>query len=171
MTDPAGFRADLDRVPDSLFALAAAADDATPMWPVAEMPRRLVLLGMGSSHFAADVCARRMRAAGIDAVAELASVAHTWPAAPDLTVVAVSAGGSSVETLQAVEAHIGTSRVIAALQAGTCWINTYNLTPIAVPFGGYKRSGIGRENGHVALDQYSQWKSVYVEMGDVEAPY
>jgi len=113
MTDPAGFRADLDRVPDSLFALAAAADDATPMWPVAEMPRRLVLLGMGSSHFAADVCARRMRAAGIDAVAELASVAHTWPAAPDLTVVAVSAGGSSVETLQAVEAHIGTSRVIA----------------------------------------------------------
>jgi betaine-aldehyde dehydrogenase len=62
-------------------------------------------------------------------------------------------------------------RVIAALQAGTCWINTYNLTPVAVPFGGYKRSGIGRENGHVALDHYSQWKSVYVEMGDVESPY
>jgi betaine-aldehyde dehydrogenase len=62
-------------------------------------------------------------------------------------------------------------RVIADLQAGTCWINTYNLTPIAMPFGGYKRSGIGRENGHVALDHYSQWKSVYVEMGDVEAPY
>jgi betaine-aldehyde dehydrogenase len=62
-------------------------------------------------------------------------------------------------------------RVIAELQAGTCWINTYNLTPIAMPFGGYKRSGIGRENGHVALDHYSQWKSVYVEMGDVDAPY
>ena len=62
-------------------------------------------------------------------------------------------------------------RVIAALEAGTCWINTYNLTPVAMPFGGYKRSGIGRENGHVALDPYSQWKSVYVEMGDVESPY
>ncbi len=62
-------------------------------------------------------------------------------------------------------------RVIARLAAGTCWINTYNLTPIAVPFGGYKRSGIGRENGHAALDHYSQWKSVYVEMGDVESPY
>ena len=62
-------------------------------------------------------------------------------------------------------------RVIAALEAGTCWINTYNLTPIAMPFGGYKRSGIGRENGHTALDHYSQWKSVYVEMGDVDAPY
>ena len=62
-------------------------------------------------------------------------------------------------------------RVIAALEAGTCWINTYNLTPIAMPFGGYKRSGIGRENGHAALDHYSQWKSVYVEMGDVDSPY
>ena len=40
-----------------------------------------------------------------------------------------------------------------------------------MPFGGYKRSGIGRENGHAALDHYSQWKSVYVEMGDVDAPY
>jgi betaine-aldehyde dehydrogenase len=62
-------------------------------------------------------------------------------------------------------------RVIAQLEAGTCWINTYNLTPIAMPFGGFKRSGIGRENGHAALDHYSQWKSVYVEMGDVDAPY
>ena len=62
-------------------------------------------------------------------------------------------------------------RVIARLQAGTCWINTYNLTPIAMPFGGVKHSGIGRENGHAALDHYSQWKSVYVEAGDVDSPY
>jgi acyl-CoA reductase-like NAD-dependent aldehyde dehydrogenase len=62
-------------------------------------------------------------------------------------------------------------RVIARLEAGTCWINTYNLTPIAMPFGGYKRSGIGRENGRAALDHYSQLKSVYVELGDVDAPY
>jgi betaine-aldehyde dehydrogenase len=61
--------------------------------------------------------------------------------------------------------------VIDRLQAGTCWINTYNLTPIAMPFGGVKHSGIGRENGHAALDHYSQIKSVYVEMGDVESPY
>ena len=61
--------------------------------------------------------------------------------------------------------------VINRIQAGTCWINTYNLTPIAMPFGGYKQSGIGRENGHAALDHYSQIKSVYVEIGDVDAPY
>ncbi|MTH95589.1 betaine-aldehyde dehydrogenase [Roseibium sp. RKSG952] len=62
-------------------------------------------------------------------------------------------------------------RVIDRLEAGTCWINTYNLTPIEMPFGGYKKSGIGRENGHAAIEHYSQLKSVYVEMGGVEAAF
>jgi len=62
-------------------------------------------------------------------------------------------------------------RVIAQLQAGTCWINQYNVTPIELPFGGYKQSGIGRENGHAAIDHYSQLKSVYVALGDIDAPY
>ncbi|NRG19625.1 betaine-aldehyde dehydrogenase [Rhizobiales bacterium] len=62
-------------------------------------------------------------------------------------------------------------RVVAALHAGTCWINTYNLTPIEMPFGGYKHSGIGRENGHAAIEHYSQIKSVYVELGNVESAY
>jgi betaine-aldehyde dehydrogenase len=62
-------------------------------------------------------------------------------------------------------------RVIDQLQAGTCWINTYNLTPIEMPFGGYKKSGMGRENGHAAIEYYSQIKSVYVEMGGVEAAF
>ncbi len=62
-------------------------------------------------------------------------------------------------------------RVIARLQAGTCWINHYNVTPIELPFGGVKLSGLGRENGRAALEHYTQLKSVYVAMGDVEAPY
>ena len=62
-------------------------------------------------------------------------------------------------------------RVVAELQAGTCWINNYNLTPIELPFGGMKNSGIGRENALAALDHYSQIKSVYVETGDVASPY
>ena len=62
-------------------------------------------------------------------------------------------------------------RVIARLQAGTCWINNYNITPIEMPFGGYKQSGIGRENGRAAIEHYTQIKSVYVELGDVECPY
>jgi betaine-aldehyde dehydrogenase len=62
-------------------------------------------------------------------------------------------------------------RVVAALQAGTIWINTYNLTPIEVPFGGYKQSGIGRENSLAAIDHYTQRKSVYVAAGGVDSPY
>jgi betaine-aldehyde dehydrogenase len=62
-------------------------------------------------------------------------------------------------------------RVIAKLQAGTCWINHYNITPIELPFGGVKMSGLGRENGRAAIEHYSQLKSVYVAMGDVDAPY
>ncbi len=61
--------------------------------------------------------------------------------------------------------------VIGELQAGTCWINTYNLTPVEIPFGGYKQSGIGRENSLAALEHYSQLKSVYVETGNVASPY
>ena len=62
-------------------------------------------------------------------------------------------------------------RVVAQLDAGTCWINNYNITPIEMPFGGNKLSGIGRENSLAALEHYTQLKSVYVELGDVEDPY
>lgn len=62
-------------------------------------------------------------------------------------------------------------RVVAALEAGTCWINDYNITPIEMPFGGVKQSGLGRENGHAAIEHYTQQKSVYVSLGDVDAPY
>jgi betaine-aldehyde dehydrogenase len=62
-------------------------------------------------------------------------------------------------------------RVIARLEAGTCWINHYNITPIEMPFGGVKLSGLGRENGRAAIEHYTQLKSVYVAMGGVDAPY
>jgi len=62
-------------------------------------------------------------------------------------------------------------RTVAKLHAGTCWINHYNVTPIELPFGGVKQSGLGRENGRAAIEHYSQLKSVYVAMDDIEAPY
>jgi betaine-aldehyde dehydrogenase len=62
-------------------------------------------------------------------------------------------------------------RMIAQLQAGTCWLNHYNITPIEMPFGGMKMSGLGRENGRAAIEHYTQLKSVYVAMRDVESPY
>jgi len=62
-------------------------------------------------------------------------------------------------------------RVIAQLEAGICWINTWGSSPAQMPVGGYKLSGIGRENGIDTLNQYTQVKSVFVELGDIECPY
>lgn len=74
---------------------------------------------------------------------------------------------AGVFTADIARAH----RVIAQLRAGTTWINAYNLTPVEAPFGGVKGSGIGRENGHAALEHYSQIKSVYVGTSPVESPF
>ncbi|MCF1482263.1 betaine-aldehyde dehydrogenase [Agrobacterium vitis] len=75
------------------------------------------------------------------------------------------AGG--VFTADITRAH----RVVDQLEAGTLWINTYNLCPVEMPFGGSKQSGFGRENSLAALEHYSELKTVYVGMGKCEAPY
>jgi betaine-aldehyde dehydrogenase len=62
-------------------------------------------------------------------------------------------------------------RVIGQMEAGSCFINSYNDAPVEAPFGGMKASGVGRENSKEAIHHYSQVKSVYVRMGDVEAPF
>lgn len=80
------------------------------------------------------------------------------------TAFGLSAG---VFTHDLTRAH----RVVAALQAGSCWINSYNICPIELPFGGNKQSGIGRENGRAAIEHYTQLKSVYVAMEPIDAPY
>jgi betaine-aldehyde dehydrogenase len=80
------------------------------------------------------------------------------------TEFGLSAG---VFTTDLTRAH----RVIARLQAGTCWINHYNVTPIELPFGGVKSSGLGRENGRAAIEHYTQLKSVYVALQGVQSPY
>lgn len=62
-------------------------------------------------------------------------------------------------------------RVIRQLEAGSCFINSYNDAPVEAPFGGVKASGVGRENSKEAIKHYSQVKSVYVRMGDCEAAF
>ncbi|WP_293746140.1 betaine-aldehyde dehydrogenase [uncultured Paraglaciecola sp.] len=62
-------------------------------------------------------------------------------------------------------------RVIHQMQAGICWINSYGLSPVEMPVGGYKQSGIGRENGLVTLKQYTQLKSVYVGLVPLDSPF
>ena len=62
-------------------------------------------------------------------------------------------------------------RVIHQLEAGICWINAYGNSPAEMPVGGYKQSGIGRENGVETLNSYTQTKSVYVGMSEIESPF
>merc|ERR1712025_786765 len=59
-------------------------------------------------------------------------------------------------------------RVVNSLEAGTTYINTFNNAPAELPFGGYKMSGIGRENGWAAVEHYTQYKTIYVEMNDID---
>lgn len=62
-------------------------------------------------------------------------------------------------------------RVIHQLQAGICWINTWGDSPAQMPVGGYKLSGVGRENGIETLTHYTQTKSVLIELDDFVGPY
>ncbi|MGA0952247.1 MAG: aldehyde dehydrogenase family protein, partial [Candidatus Puniceispirillaceae bacterium] len=54
--------------------------------------------------------------------------------------------------------------VADALESGNVWVNSYNLLPPGLPFGGAKQSGFGRENGAYTLDAYSEIKSVYIQL-------
>jgi betaine-aldehyde dehydrogenase len=60
------------------------------------------------------------------------------------------------------------NRVANAIQAGFVWINDYGTMPESVPFGGYKHSGIGRENGEQAIEHYTQIKTIYTNLGPVD---
>ena len=62
-------------------------------------------------------------------------------------------------------------RVVKQIEAGICWINAYGASPAEMPVGGYKLSGIGRENGSSTMNQYTQIKSVYVGMQSLESPF
>ncbi|WOG28706.1 betaine-aldehyde dehydrogenase [Endozoicomonas sp. 8E] len=62
-------------------------------------------------------------------------------------------------------------RVIRQLQAGICWINHYGTSPAEMPVGGYKQSGIGRENGVETMRHYTQVKAVYVGMTPLDSPF
>ena len=68
--------------------------------------------------------------------------------------------GAGVMTRDLTRAH----RVAGALQSGNVWVNTYNLLPPGLPFGGVKQSGFGRENSTYSLDAYSEIKTTYIQL-------
>ena len=63
-------------------------------------------------------------------------------------------------------------RVAHALRAGTVWINSYRTISFNTPFDGYKQSGIGRENGLESIREYTQVKSIWIELsGETRDPF
>ena len=57
-------------------------------------------------------------------------------------------------------------RVARGVETGRMWVNTYNQLPAHAPFGGYKKSGIGRETHKMMLEHYSQAKNIFISMSE-----
>ena len=146
--NPDLFLADLEEKPERLRAWKLRG-----AWGFVTRPGRVVLLGMGSSHYANLVGAARLRAAGVDAVAELASSDLLPAIRPDDLVVAVSASAGSAETLDAVE-RLGVDVVAVANQPGplteradrTVWMEA------------------GEERGGVACRSYQHTLALLLEL-------
>ena len=68
--------------------------------------------------------------------------------------------GAGIMTKDVSRAH----RLADALQAGNIWVNSYNLIPPGLPFGGSKQSGFGREGSVYALEAYTEVKAVYIQL-------
>lgn len=107
------FLADLETKPRWLNLLADRLAQGNPFAAVPRDVDRVLLLGMGSSRYAASVAATDLRVAGIAAVAEPASVDASWPPDPRTLVIAISATGESAETLDAVSRYHGRSPIVA----------------------------------------------------------
>jgi len=74
---------------------------------------------------------------------------------------------AGVVTSDLAKAH----RTIHQLEAGICWINSWGESPAQMPVGGYKQSGVGRENGISSLAHYTRIKSIQVELGTFSSIY
>ena len=109
------FLADLETKPRWLNLLADRLAQSNPFAGAPRDVDRVLLLGMGSSRYAASVAARDLRVAGIAAAAEPASADASWPPDPRTLVVAISATGESAETVDAVGRYRGRSPVVAVV--------------------------------------------------------
>lgn len=112
--DPHLFLKDLERKSELLNQLADSVAQANPWSDLGINPEsQLIFIGMGSSHYASSIAAMRLRALGMNAVAELASNSLLPKLTDSTVIIAVSASGGSIETLTAVNRLKGKARIIA----------------------------------------------------------
>jgi glutamine---fructose-6-phosphate transaminase (isomerizing) len=160
--DAPGFLVDVERAPATLAALADVLDrDELPL-DAARTSLPVLLLGMGSSAYAAGVAAARLRSAGAWAVADLASSTLLPPPAVPLLVVAVSASGASAETVAAAERYAGKARLVAVTEDLASPLAA--LADLVLPLHA------GPEPGGVACRSYRHTLAVLLALADRLAP-
>jgi len=155
--NPELFQADLEAKPDALSTLARQLRAPDP-WPGSGITAEshIVMLGMGSSHYANAVAASRLRRHGVNAVAELASTDLLPPARPETVVVAVSASGGSAETLDAVRRYGDSARVVA--------LTNVSDSPITESAAHVVDMSAGVEAGGVACRSYQHTLALWLDL-------
>ncbi len=162
--NPDRFTDDILAEPETLErVLAAYAAPSSPLAALGADPlqgRRVVLIGMGSSRFAAITVAGLLRAHGIAAVAEYASTDVPVVPAPDVVAVGISASGTTEETVQALERHRGRSRTIAVTNVPGAALS--EVADVVLPLLA------GREQGGVACRTFQATLAVLLRLAGVE---
>ncbi|HEX2422324.1 MAG TPA: SIS domain-containing protein [Actinomycetota bacterium] len=153
------FLRDLEDKPERLRSLADGLD-AAPVWgAVPPGTRRVVLLGMGSSRYAAAVIAARLRASGVHAVAEYASAVAATPGGAGTVAIGISASGKTEETTAALRRHRDAGSAAIALTNAPA-------SAIAVAGTGLLDLMAGPEQGGVACRSFQHTLALLLALED-----
>jgi glucosamine--fructose-6-phosphate aminotransferase (isomerizing) len=153
------FLQDLEAKPHALRALADAIEDTPPWGAVPATLDRIVFLGMGSSRYAATVAAARIRAHGVDAVAEYASAQRGHPGGAGTVAIGISASGRTAETAEALRRHRDAGSVVVAVT---------NVPGSAIAAAGAPVVDLvaGREEGGVGCRTYQHTLALLLALSD-----
>jgi acyl-CoA reductase-like NAD-dependent aldehyde dehydrogenase len=160
---PVAGEADVDRAVRA--ARRAFDEDGWPRTPPAERARLLRRLAALVEERADELVERQIRENG-KLLAEMRPGADV--VAGDCFVCSRRWRRGTRPSSSVRRAH----RMVGRLRAGTVWVNNYRVLAHGLPFGGFKQSGLGREQGIDALHAYSEVKSVWIDTGNqVRFPY
>jgi len=136
----------------NLFVLAAGVSAPTPSTPVAAnvQPTVLVNVKQDMKIVREEIFGPVLVAQRFDELDEVVSRANDTPYG-----LSASVWSNDLGTVH---------RIVPKLKAGTVWVNCHNLVDPSMPFGGYKQSGIGREQGHQGVESYMETKSVIIAL-------